>query len=540
MTWTRRDALKGLGGIPILGAVWWAGATSTVAKKKERSAILEQLNIQPSLPPAVQGIGGEPVRVGIIGFGIRGEQLCRAMGFATKEWIEAMEMAASEAKAEGKEHTALKDFIAQEKLNIKLVGVCDVFDYRANKAIASFSTKETSVKRYKTHQEMIRSANVDAVVIATPDHWHAPMTIDALENNIHVYVEKPMTHTVEETYRLREAAKNSKAILQIGHQHRQTMSFQTAKDIMGKGTIGHVSLIQTNTNRNDDNGAWNYDIHPDASPQTIDWDLFLGSAPKVPFNKNHFFRWRKWWAYGSGLSGDLLSHDYDRLNCVLDMGIPESVMTSGGIYTHRDGRNVPDVLQVNMEFPNFTTGSSQKKGKEKGMTFVYSATLGNGFNRPTVLMGHDGTMELGNRLTIWPDGRSTRYAEMVEAEKMHPGVPIYQYNPGAMIPDAVASATSQYFADKGLMWTYINGARVDSTFLHMREWLSATRNGGKVSCGIKEGFEEAIASHMAGLSYKLGRRIDWDPKLELLKPIEGIDFDQALLMNPDESEPIVS
>ena len=158
---------------------------------------------------------------------------------------------------------------------------------------------------------MIRSANVDAVVIATPDHWHAPMTIDALENNIHVYVEKPMTHTVEETYRLREAAKNSKAILQIGHQHRQTMSFQTAKDIMGKGTIGHVSLIQTNTNRNDDNGAWNYDIHPDASPQTIDWDLFLGSAPKVPFNKNHFFRWRKWWAYGSGLSGDLLSHDYD-------------------------------------------------------------------------------------------------------------------------------------------------------------------------------------------------------------------------------------
>ena len=138
MTWTRRDALKGLGGIPILGAVWWAGAASTVAKKKERSAILEQLNIQPSLPPAVQGIGGEPVRVGIIGFGIRGEQLCRAMGFATKEWIESMEIAASEAKAEGKEHTALKDFKAQEKLNIKLVGVCDVFDYRAKKAIASF------------------------------------------------------------------------------------------------------------------------------------------------------------------------------------------------------------------------------------------------------------------------------------------------------------------------------------------------------------------------------------------------------------------
>ena len=213
------------------------------------------------------------------------------------------------------------------------------------------------------------------------------------------------------------------------------------------------------------------------------------------------------------------------------MGIPNSVMTSGGIYTHKDGRNVPDVLQVNMEFPNFSTGSSQTKGKEKGMTFVYSATLGNGFNRPTLLMGHDGTLELGNQLTVWPDGRSTRYADMVEEEKMKPGVPIYQYNPGANTPDAVASATSQYFADKGLMWTFINGARVDSTFLHLREWLSITRNGGKVSCGIKEGFEEAISSHMAGLSYKLGRRIEWDPIEEKLMPIDGINFDEALLSN---------
>ena len=182
-----------------------------------------------------------------------------------------------------------------------------------------------------------------------------------------------------------------------------------------------------------------------------------------------------------------------------------------------------------MEYPNFNTGSSQPKGKEIGMTFVYSATLGNGFNRPTILMGHDGTLELGNQLTIWPDGGSTRYADMIEAEKMNPGVPIYQYNPGASTPDGVASATSQYFADKGLMWTYINGARVDSTFLHMREWLSSARNGGKVSCGIQEGFEEAISSHMAGLSYKLGRRIEWDSEQEQLKPIEGIDFDEALL-----------
>ncbi len=525
MKWSRRDLLKGLGGLPILGAVWWAGAANTVSGRRERSEILEQLNIAPSLPPTVPDITGDPVRVGIIGFGGRGEHLCRAMGFATKEWVEAMKLEANE----NPHHKALEDFLKQDKLNVRITAVCDVFDVRAEMAINAFATKDNAIKRYKTHQEMIDSGEVDAIVIATPDHWHAPMSIDALNKGIHVYVEKPMTHTIEETFRLREAAKKSKAVFAVGHQHRQTLSFKTAQDIVSKGTLGHVSLIQTNTNRNDDNGAWNYDIHEKASEQTIDWEMFLGTAPKVPFNKDHFFRWRKWWSYGSGLSGDLLTHDYDRLNCVLNMGIPKSVMASGGIYTHNDGRTVPDVLQVNMEFPEFSTGSSQKKGKEKGMTFCYSATLGNGFNRPTILMGHDATMELGNKLTVWPDGGSTRYAEMLEAEKMRPMAPIYQYNPGANVPDAISSATSQYFADKGLMWTYINGQRVDSTFLHMREWLSAIKNGGRVSCGIDEGFDEAITAHMAGLSWKLGKRIDWDAESETLVPIEGIDFDEALL-----------
>ena len=166
------------------------------------------------------------------------------------------------------------------------------------------------------------------------------------------------------------------------------------------------------------------------------------------------------------------------------------------------------------------------------MTFVYSATLGNGLSRPTMLMGHDGSMELGNQLTIWPDGRSTRYADYLETGKMQPQSPIYRYNPAATALDGVSSATSQYFADKGLMWTYIDGKRVDSTFLHMREWLSALRNGGAVSCGIQEGFEEAISAHMAGLSWKLGRRIQWDPEAQRVVPVDGVDLDQVLLNSP--------
>lgn len=526
--WSRRDMLKGLGGIPVVGSVWWAGASYAGELKREKQSILETLNINASPPPPTGDMSGDPVRVGIIGFGSRGKDLCRATGFATDMWLADMEQRLSE----NPDDTRLKDFMAQENLNVKLTAVCDVFDVNAKEALSSFNRDGNTIKRYRTYDELLNSGDVDAVIIGTPDHWHAPISIAAAEAGVHVYVEKPMTHNIAETYALREAIERSGIVFTVGHQHRQTQSFLTAQDVIKKNILGHVSLIQVNTNRNDDNGAWQYNIHEKSSPQTIDWDQFIGNAEMVPFNKEHFFRWRKWWAYGSGLSGDLMTHDYDRINCVLQMGIPKSVVASGGIYTHRDGRNVPDVMQVNMDFPDFSTGSSQQEGKEKGMTLVYSATLGNQFDRTSLLMGHDASMELGNRLTIYADARSTRYAEMLEAKKMDPNVPIYQYDPAADGVDAVTSATAKYFANKGLLWTYRDGKRVDSTFLHIREWLSCIRNGGTPSCGIKEGFEEAITAHMGGLSYKLGRRIDWDG--EQIVPIEGYDLDEVLLSNVEK------
>ncbi len=523
--WSRREILKGLTGIPFLGTVWWAGAGFSKKIQDKKSKILESLNIDAVLPPPSGSMSGDPVRVGIIGFGIRGNQLCRALGFATKSWLSDMK----EATSVNPRDTRLKEFMDQENLNIKLTAVCDVFDVRAEIALDSFNTDTNQIRRYRTYDEMLESGNVDAVVIATPDHWHAPIAIAALQANVHVYIEKPMTHNIAETYILRETTLNSKAVLMLGHQHRQTQSFLTAQDIINKNVLGHVSLIQANTNRNSDNGAWQYPIHEKASLQTIDWNLFLGNAPIVPFNKEHFFRWRKWWAYGSGLSGDLMTHDYDRINCVLNMGIPKSIVTSGGIYTHRDGRNVPDVMQINMDYPDFSTGSTQEQGKEKGMTLVYSATLGNQYYRDTILMGHDGTMQLGNRLAVYIDSRSTRFAELLNEDKIDTSVPVYEYDPAAGELDGITSATSRYFANKGLLWTYRDGKRVDSTFLHLREWLSCIRNGGKPSCGIEEGFEEAITAHMGGLSYKLGRRIDWDAEKEEIVPVPDYNLDEVLL-----------
>ena len=473
--WSRRSMLKGLGGIPLAGAAWWGGkrfADEVTGKRKE---ILNTLNINAAPPPPTGPMAGDPIRVGIIGLGGRGGHLCQSLGFATENRMQSM----VDGAAQNPRDTRLKDFMAQENLNVMLTGVCDVFDINAEHGVASFNSQQNPCRRYATYEDMIASSDIDAVVIATPDHWHAPMAIAALNAGKHVYVEKPMTHNIAETYELRDAARNSDGVLMVGHQHRQTQSFLAAQDVIEKDILGHINLIQANTNRNQDNGAWQYHIHEEASPETIDWNAFIGNAPMVPFNKEHFFRWRKWWAYGSGLSGDLLSHDYDRINCVLNMGIPDSITSSGGIYTHQDGRNVPDVMQVYMDWNKPPNAHEHPSGTKRGMTMVYSATLGNSFTRSTKLMGSDGTMELGNKLTLYTDRDSEKYRALIEAGVFTPHSPVYEYDPAAEGVDGVTSATTTYFADKGLLWTFRDGKRVDSTFLHLREWLSCIRNGGK-------------------------------------------------------------
>jgi predicted dehydrogenase len=523
----RRDIIKGLASLPIFGFLAWSYNRKKSKEEEVKNTILKELNIKAKAPTMVAKMDGQTVRVGIIGFGIRGRQLMRAAGYAEPSWLEE----AKENLKENPNDTRLQTFLEQEDLNIRFTAVCDVFDVFADEAAQAAKTDDNQPKKYKRYQDLLADPNVDAVIVATPDHWHAPISIDAIKAGKHVYVEKCMTHKIGETYELKQTAlANPDVVFQVGHQHRQTQSFLTAMDIIDKNVLGHVSLIEAATNRNDDVGAWQYAIHPDANPQTVDWDQFLGSAPKIPFNAEHLFRWRKWWHYGTGLSGDLLTHDYDRINCILKMGIPDSVMASGGVYTHRDGRDVPDVLNITMEYPDFTTGTTQKNGKEKGMTFLYTATLGNSYWRPTKLMGHDATLELGNQLTVYPDGFSTRYKDLLESETVETDTPIYSYDPNLKGVDAVTSATAKYFSQKGLLYTYRDGKRVDSTHLHIREWISAIRNGTPVSCGIQEGFEEAISAHMASLSYKTGRKVYWDKSSErvVIPGMEEADLDEVI------------
>lgn len=216
----------------------------------------------------------------------------------------------------------------------------------------------------------------------------------------------------------------------------------------------------------------------------------VAGAGLVPRRERHHRR--------TGLAGDLLSHEYDAVNQILDLGIPRSATASGGIYFFKDGREVPDVFQVVYEHP------------ERELTLVYSATLGNGRARGKVLMGHDASMEVGNNVRVLVDSGSTRYKDWLKQEVVDTEHPMLSYRPGYKGVDAVTSATEEYFASRGLLFTYQGGRRVSTLRLHVKEWLDCIRHGGTPSCGIERGVEEAITCHMATESYRRGRKVEWD------------------------------
>ena len=228
------------------------------------------------------------------------------------------------------------------------------------------------------------------------------MAIEAAKRGKHVYCEKPVSWSVPELYELVKVVKEKGVVFQLGHQGRQTESYTKAKEAIEKNVLGKINLIEVCTNRNDPNGAWVYPIHPEANPKTIDWPQFLGQAPYHEFSLERFFRWRCWWDYSTGLNGDLLTHEYDALNQIMNLGIPGSVTSSGGIYFFKDGRTVPDVLQVVMEFP------------KQELSFLYSATLASNRNRGKVIMG---MMPTWKSATAWSSKlipEVTQYQKKIE------------------------------------------------------------------------------------------------------------------------------
>jgi predicted dehydrogenase len=262
---------------------------------------------------------------------------------------------------------------------VEIVAAADVYDGRLERARERWGKTLFTTRDYR---EVLARPEIDAVIVGTPDHWHAQISVDAMNAGKDVYVEKPMVQKVDDGKRVVEAQKKTGRILQVGSQRVSSVVYQKAKDLIAAGAIGQINLIEAWWDRNSAIGAWQYSIPPDASPETIDWDRFLGSAPKRPFEPIRLFRWRNYRDYGTGVAGDLFVHLFSGMHYIMGSTGPSRVFATGGLRYWKDGRDVPDVMLGIYDYPetkqhpafnlalrvNFVNGS----GETSGFRFVGS------------------------------------------------------------------------------------------------------------------------------------------------------------------------
>lgn len=231
---------------------------------------------------------------------------------------------------------------------VKLVAVCDIYDGRTKKAKEVYGKDLFTTREY---EEVLARKDIDAVIIATPDHWHARMSIDAMEAGKDVYCQKPVVQKIEEGLGVVEAERRTRRIFQVGSQRASSVLYEKARQLIRQGAIGKVHMVESWLDRNSSQGAWQYSIPPDASPETIDWKRFLGKAPAHNFDPIRLFRWRNYQDYGTGVAGDLFVHLLTGIHFIMDSVGPERIVAMGGLHYWKDGRDVPDLMMGMYEYP---------------------------------------------------------------------------------------------------------------------------------------------------------------------------------------------
>jgi predicted dehydrogenase len=359
---------------------------------------------------------------------------------------------------------------------IQVAAVCDTYaGYRA-RAKDKVQTKEGKApKVFIDYKELLADPSIDAVVIATPEHLHHDMTIAALRAGKHVYIEKPLSHTIEEGFNILKEYKKTNKVVQVGTQNRSNSLYIRAKEMVAEGLIGPVHYVRAFWYRNSlpDNPAWRYVIPSDANTETSDWGRFLGPAPKRPFDKQRYYQWRLYWDYSGGISTDLLVHQTDITNFVCGKTVPTSCMASGGIYRWtEDDRDVPDTLSAIYEYPD-------------RFHINYSCYFGNeNYGYGEQFMGNEGTIEVLNRQVL------------------------------NFIPETFRGKAPAHIAARKAQTIEMPRNDNKAVQAHIKNWLEAVQGKAKVIAPPEVGNEAAIGGHMATLSFRQGKKIVWDQKTQ--------------------------
>lgn len=277
--------------------------------------------------------------------------------------------------------------------DVELVAVADLYDGRLEHAKTAFG-KDKTLFTTRDHREILARPDVDAVLVVTPDHWHDHITIAALKAGKHVYCEKPMVQHLNEGKAVIDAWKKSGKTMQVGSQRISSSAFQEAKRLVQAGEIGTINYIESNNDRFNSIGAWNYSVPPDASTQTLDWDRFLGDAPKHPFDAKRFFRWRNYKDYGTGVAGDLFIHLITGVHFVTNTLGPTRIFSSGNLAYWKDGRDVPDVMTSVMDYP--------KTDQHDAFQMVLRVNFANAgkISNVTRIIGNEGQIEFSEENLI--------------------------------------------------------------------------------------------------------------------------------------------
>lgn len=385
------------------------------------------------------------INVGIIGVGGRGSSLLR--------WVRG-------------------------KDDAKIVAVCDVYVKRRKRAAVQAGLDPENEKDcVADYKDILSRDDVDAVIIATPDHWHARISMDAMNAGKDVYCEKPMTKTVEEAKQVWETMEKTKRVMQIGSQTTSSDQWWKAKEAISKGMLGKLIMSQGSYHRNSLEGEWNYSIDEGAGPKGegdnfIDWETWLGSAPKRDWDPSRFFRFRQYWDYSGGIATDLFYHVMAPMNiCWPEAQFPYKVMASGGIYVFKDAREVPDTFALMAEYP----GEHQ---------VVLSSSMANDTHIPGLIRGHEATMmivEHGQFEGHTPDITITAQPEFKEDFK-------------------------KKWGDEKVVFATENDARPD----HMQNWLDCIKNREKPVLDALTAYKAMVTIAMSVESYRSGKVLYFD------------------------------
>jgi predicted dehydrogenase len=375
---------------------------------------------------------------------------------------------------------------------VKLVAVADCYDGRLQHSKELWGNDIFTTRDYK---EILARKDVDAVLIATPDHWHKQAAVDAMKAGKDVYCEKPMIHLYEDGPEMIETARATNRVIQIGSQRVSSIIYAKAKELLASGAIGQLNMVTAHWDRNSSIGAWNYTVPLDASTETCDWPRFLGTAPKIPFNAEHFFQWRKWKAYGSGVAGDLFVHLFSGTHFITGTNGPTRAMATGGLRFWKDGRDAPDVMLGLFDYRegfnlslrvNFVDGGEESEG--------------------LIFTGSEGTMEIaGNSVSV---GRTPL--------KKEPGYLVGTYTE-AMQKQILASYREKYPVThpSGPPATgfekYVAPDGYHDNYDHFKNFFAAVRSRQPVVEDAVFGFRAAGAALLSNLSLERSAVVKWDP-----------------------------